>query len=120
MERKISDQGLERPSLGGGAGLGQASQAHSSKRSLRSNTFSKNLGDVQSPMMCGQDLQMPGAGDLGGRGGRGGSCSSSGGPCAGGMGCAGLSVSSEPAGPCQLRAGGLLRSSEPPSKHRSL
>ena len=117
MERKISDQGLERHSLGGGAGLGQASQAHSSKRSLRSNTFSKNLGDVQSPVMCGQDLQMPGAGDLGGRGG---SCSSSGGPCAGGRGCAGLSVSSEPAGPCQLRAGGLLRSSEPPSRDRSL
>ena len=72
---------------------------------------------VQSPVMCGQDLQMPGAGDLGGRGG---SRSSSGGPCAGGRGCAGLSVSSEPAGPCQLRAGGLLRSSEPPSKDRSL
>ena len=41
MERKTSDRGLESPALGGCAGLGQASQEHSSKRRSQSNTVSK-------------------------------------------------------------------------------
>ena len=86
-ERRTSGRGLERRALGGRTGLRQGSQAHPSKRRSRSNTVSKNLGNVQSPKVCGQDLQAPGAGDLGGRGWQ-----LPWGPVCRGRGCAGLSL----------------------------
>ena len=111
MERRTSDQGLESPALAGRAGLRQGSQAHSSKGrsreilSLKTSEMSKAQRCVAKTFRClGLATWVAEAG------------SSRGGPCAGAGGVLDC-LSSEAAGPCQLRAGG---SSKPPSRRRSL